>query len=247
MSVELNVSKFKNLPQSETYTKRMAPAFAKYAVFEDYSPKAAAVEALVKEWKDRHDMLEKNLVNPMPSKDELTKEFWKKVDVYIDLQSKRDEMKKMIEIYDEAISKSVPPVLDPNTVSELVDLELITIQAVESRYKEKFTAELDKLNNQRKNIKTVYDKFVADLAQLKLSAKPLAKICNIAQGYGLPDFVNYLLKREPSFQEAVVARKKELAIKKAFEPTEEKKEPPKVPHPPKPAPSPQTYAAVSKS
>jgi len=237
------------------YDELMALASSKYAKFEEYTPQAKKVEELVKEWTARHDLLAKKLVNPMPTDPELRTEFWGKIDVYIERRNIRNELLTIIELYNTVIIKSAPPILDPATISVLARMKKVEPAEVEKSYKQLFETELDKLKSHVKEIEAVYKKLAADLKELKISAKPLLKICNIAQGFGFPDFLNNWLKREPSFSEAVNARCVELekeAKTSKVKPPEEKKEkdeePVMVAKPPsKLAPHLPSYAAtVSK-
>lgn len=158
----------------DTYDAIVQTARKEYDKFAFYTEKRAEIEALVKTWKEHWIAVEK--ADPKPPAEELEEEVWSKIDVYIGYQKVRDDLQKIIKIYDDVIGRCIPPPLEVETLSVLQNLKF-KIEDIRASYDKVFSDDRTQLIDQRKRMSELSDKITPAVVDLRKSLEPLVSIC----------------------------------------------------------------------
>src|SRR5438093_233439 len=86
----------------------------RYSVFWQANQK---IEVLLKEW----DTWQKEMMNSQQVTDEMREEYWRKIDIYVDCQTLRNEMRKLLIDYDDLFAH----IREPADGLDLASLEIL--------------------------------------------------------------------------------------------------------------------------
>lgn len=138
-----------------------------------YKADADKIGPLAKEWGERHAKIVAGTVEPAIDADQETQELNRKVDEYIKFRDLRAKTVEIIGVFDAAIKKLTPPVLDTDTLKILQKLK-IKMTDLQGPYDQVFTTDVDQLKAQKVKVKEVYDIIAPALEKLRVALEPLA-------------------------------------------------------------------------
>lgn len=140
-----------------------------YAVYKEAADRIAS---LAKEWEKRHTLVIAGKVNPPLSADQETAELNQKVDTYIEFRQVREDTKRILDVYKEAIKELQTPVLDPNTL-RVFQRAGVKMTDLRTPFDQVFTADVTLLRTQMVLIDEMYKTIVHDLESLRTALEPL--------------------------------------------------------------------------
>ncbi len=178
------------------------------AKYEPYSKALVEINEKIKEWTERDTQLR---ANP-GKKEELEAELLPKVDQYIHYQGMRDDLVRTIDIFNRAINRCQPPLLDPTTLQVQQDLgaDLVKFKEI---YDDMFTTQLNHLTENKKKVEELHLAMKNALVELKLSGDYLASLCEEPTYLAIPIILNARFGRASYFSARVDSRKKEMSVK----------------------------------
>lgn len=223
-------SYFPSIPASdpsahfETYIRKAKDKYT--AHYADYSAKTAAIEPLTLTWIERIGKLRKKEDLPadapadefVKTRDDLDTEFRAKIEVYMGFRKVRDDIPKIIALYDSVIAYCLPNKgatpysLDPDTLIILQNLKLVNMDNLKAGYDQVFTKDMKQLKDQKQKMQEIFDKIIPALKSLRRALEPLGVLRSDYKGYAIPVGLNGTIGRTPYVNEAVEARIKELGL-----------------------------------
>lgn len=200
------VSFFPNLPQldpTQTYATIVETARAEFQKYAGYSDQGNEIDGLTKDWTQYHKTLVDHTIEKYPTPEELQADLNTKLDTYVKYRVVRNDLLRIINIYNVAILNLTPPALDLATLTVLQRLNANVVE-LKAKYDTQFTENRNQLIEQAGKIRELYAKFKTEALKLKLSLEPLAKLVNPA--WGMPQMFNQAAGRAPWVDAALAAR-----------------------------------------
>lgn len=194
------------LVQPKTYSEVMNAAFSEFQnKYESYSKQAAEIEPLTKSWLNRNLSLDPNKVDSN-QESELNQDIEK----YKGYRGMREDTKKIIGLFEQAITYCAPPTLDPSMLQTLAKMGF-DIEEINTKYKELFSDKLKDLKEQKEKIQKLYEKILPELAQLRIAGEPFAVHCAKRTSWiAVPAALYSVLNQTPYFNALVTQRKEVL-------------------------------------
>ena len=112
----------------------------------------------------------------MPDSNAQIAELNEKLQIYIQSRKTREDLKRIVAVYNRAIADCSPPILDQTTLIELEKMDF-DMSRTKATYNRIFTKEVDALKDEQKEIANLYKGFCITLKDLKASLEILAAHC----------------------------------------------------------------------
>jgi hypothetical protein len=173
------LSSFPAIPpstQNELYGAIIDQARANFADYERFSNLTEEVAPLAAAWGERHALLLAGTADPMPSVQEQEVELNTKLDLYIKYRKVRDNLLKIVGIYNAAIKECTPPAVTPEVERFLVALQRskVNLKDLQAGLDQVFIEGVAQLTDQKDKIHALYIKIVPLLQTLCSSLEVLA-------------------------------------------------------------------------
>jgi hypothetical protein len=134
---------------------------------------ADKVAAIAQDWEKHHTAISDGTLEPMPTHVAQEEELNRKIDRCIQLYKVRDDVLKIIGIYDQEIAYCSDATLDEATLKRLQKLGVDPVN-LKGPFDQVFTTDLAQLRDQRAKFVTMHEKMLFDLSTLEVSLEILA-------------------------------------------------------------------------